>query len=210
MGGFNFKYSRIPNSSYFTLSSAASHEFYPLNVNNEFSNILLDNIEVREGELEIGLIEAYFTPDSSKRRDTIFGNEVNDNRITQTIHYTSDHTVNKITGRVEQFVEHINDEFKKKKVKMVISLLVKDTEEHLVITLNQPRYQLQITKAYAVALGFLKDVNQSGRNEADRPYVQELYDKIDPTQLMNFKIFREEVTFVCKRARRKKRSGSHS
>jgi hypothetical protein len=134
-------------------------------MNNEFSNKLLDNIEVREGELEIGLVDAYFTPDSSKRRDTIFGNELNDNRVTQTLHYTSDHTVNKISGRVEQFIEHINDEFKKRKVKIVISLLVNITEEHLVITLSQPKYQLQITKVYAEALGFLKDVYSSGRSE---------------------------------------------
>src|SRR5207237_2118586 len=73
-----------PTSSTITASSFSSHEFYPENVGNNFTNKIYTNIPEHQddNELEIALQHVKYSPDSSALTLTIFNHDPEPNKIT--------------------------------------------------------------------------------------------------------------------------------
>ena len=186
----------FPLSTYCTLTSSACHGFFPQNLNIRFWNKLVNGI-YNGRNLEIALSDVYFTPSIDTKKNTIFGHHEKDNIIQVTTRYRSEHYIKKIAGSIEKFVEKINNEFKARGVRVHFNYLVKeDGSQYYVVTLSQANYKLKMTPDYALAMGFTESSYNSGRNVAERPFSQQLFEQIPITTQMDFTIYKDDLDTV--------------
>jgi len=182
-----------PVSSYFTVSNSASHNIFPDNLSNSFSNHLPIPILPNGSGLEVALTDCYFTPSASTHKSTIFGHESGDNIIKLTKRAESDHCVDIIGDTINDFVEHINNEFKKRGVRLFINRVI--TAENLdfwQLNLIQPGYKVSITPPeFGEALGFTKQEYESGKSIAERESSPELFKLIARSDKIKFTIFKD-------------------
>jgi hypothetical protein len=200
MEDFKIKYATLPVSSYCTLSASSSAELYPHNINTDYTNHLVDPTLHGGRNLEVALLDLYFTPSPDKQKHTIFNPGTDENKIKVITRYRSDHFVAKIPGRIQAFVEHCNDEFKKRGVRVHFNYLITpEGKRYYVLNLNQPGYTIHITRSYAVAMGFTKASYPSGKQQGEEEINQVFFEAIPVTERMDLIISKDvETTAICK------------
>jgi hypothetical protein len=171
---------------------------FPDNLQNSFSNHLPIPILPSATGLEVALTDCYFTPSTSTHKSTVFGHEAGDNLIQVTKRSESEHWVNINSTKLHDFVNHINSEFKTRGVRIMLTVFVsKEQKEFYILNLNQPGYKVSITPPeFREALGFTKPEYESGKSFAERECSQELFELIDPSHRIEFKLFKDTNSTV--------------
>jgi len=190
------KYSAKPLSTYLTLSSSGSHDYFPENLNYSFTNKLVNSVSSEGKHMELALVEAFFNPAIDTIKVNIFENK-QDATIKYGVRPQAEHYVLKTPGSIEYFIEHMNQDFKKRGIGISFNILVTEKrEEFFVLNLNYPGYKVKMSEDFSRAMGFVKKVYESGRNVAEEQFVEELYANIPNTERMRFVVFQETISYV--------------
>jgi len=182
-----------PLSSYYVLGSSGSHNLFPGNLNNSYSNHLANPILPRVGGLEVAVTDVYFTPAVEEKKTTIFGHEPDDNVIRLTRRRESYHEVENTGATIRQFVDFINAQFRARGIRISINLLATEDAEYFVMHLDQPDHRVEITQEFAYAFGFTQPTYDAGKSIAERPFRNELFKLIDKTHNIRFTIYSDEI-----------------
>ena len=182
-----------PESYYVTVSSSSSHEFFPENLNYDFSNKLVKPI-IPDGHgrlLECAIMDLYFNPaiDPPKRR--VFPPTEGADEINVVIEYRSELFVSKREGRIQNFVTHCNEEARKWNANFEFKVQGTLEGGKFVLVQNLEGFELKMSPNYARAMGFLKDSYKRGTHVGEKLFSQALYDQIDVTDRMNFTMFKD-------------------
>ena len=177
-----FKYPLVPVSKYILLSSTSSHEYFPGNQGNDFSNKLIEPIRSNfNSNLEIGLVELYYTPVPPVHKKTIFGHETRDNIISIAQRFESAIYRTKEAVRIAVFVESLNRELAKFRPEVKFKYFGDGHTLRLIIVNDFKGFRVELTTEYARAFGFSKFVFKNGETLAEHPFNQSIYDSIDVT-----------------------------
>lgn len=181
----------VPESTFITLSSYSSHEYFEDNTNQKFSNHLVNEINCNDFPMELGLVELFYEP-GPEVPVKIFGHEPDDNKITIVLRQELDFQVAKKQGDILDFIQYANAELKKFNIKIEFHLLTLKGVSKFVMYQNEVDRQVAISQEYAQALGFTLPSYSSGRHEAKVPYSQADYDQIDLTHKMRIVVFKDD------------------
>jgi len=185
-------------SLFTTLSSSTSHEYFPENQNNLFTNKLVNPIlhdQLSRG-LECALTDLYYKPSPTPHRDTIFGHEPDSNKITIVNQLRSDFFVSKNEQKIENFVTHCRLEAKKWGVNIDFKISFTPEGPRFILIQGSEGYNLRMTTVYARSLGFDKEYYTPGQHEAESVFSQALFDLIDVTIRMDFTLFNDKTAIV--------------
>jgi len=193
----NLTYPHQAVSLYTTVCSAASHEYFPENANNMFTNRLVNPIphNPHGRGLECALIDLFYSPSPKPAKDKIFGHEPGSNLITVINQSRSHVFVSKTEPKIENFIALCNIETKKWGSKIEFKIRITKEGHKFLLVQDEEGYKLSMSPSFSKSMGFTKSYYEKGTHEAELAFSQELFDAIDASSRMDFLTYKD-VTSV--------------
>src|SRR5207237_3069489 len=143
-----------PNSSNITASSFSSHEFYPENVGNNFTNKIHTNIPEYQddNELEIALQHVTYSLDSSALTPAIFDHDPEANKITVITRAQQINKFVKSEPNVVNFINEVNKRFQREQNQLSFNYYSEDGNIYFTLHYNVDGYRIQFSTNYMTSL----------------------------------------------------------
>lgn len=193
------KYATQLVSEYVVVSSNSSNPYQPENEPPHRTTRLVNELNFYSTpQVEVGRVSITICPvDEGKGKDTIFGHTPGDKEISIASILESSVRFGKVPGRIQIFVEDLNDFLAQNEFKLSFDLQIRpDFMTYFILKQDIPAYRVKRSRAYMYAFGFARPRYEFRTHHGEKEFSQDLYDSITITHDLVMTAFQEKMEVV--------------